>query len=127
MTRAVQQPRIGLVLGGGGLVGAAFHAGALAALHSALGLDSRCAETIVGTSAGSLVGALLRRGVPPGDLAALTVGGRAETTPSSIAECLCAPPVFPPFELRSLLRRPRLPRPDLMAALWLRTLRSGSS
>jgi len=67
-------PRVGLVLGGGGAVGAAYHAGALAAIEQDLGWDARNAAVIVGTSAGSLVGALLRLGVPATDLAALTVG-----------------------------------------------------
>jgi NTE family protein len=74
--------RIGLVLGGGGVAGMAFHAGALLALHHDLGWDARQADVIVGTSAGSIVGALLRSGVAPEDLAAWatdappTQGGR---------------------------------------------------
>ncbi len=62
--------RIGLVLGGGGASGIAFHAGVLWALHHDLGWDPRTADIIVGTSAGSIVGALLRSGVAPEDLAA---------------------------------------------------------
>lgn len=62
--------RIGLVLGGGGASGLAFHAGVLWALHHDLGWDPRTADIIVGTSAGSIVGALLRSDVPPEDLAA---------------------------------------------------------
>ncbi len=62
--------RIGLVLGGGGASGLAFHAGALWALHHDLGWDPRTADIIVGTSAGSIVGALLRSDVMPEDLAA---------------------------------------------------------
>lgn len=63
-------PRIGLVLGGGGASGLAFHAGVLWALHHDLGWDPRTADIIVGTSAGSIVGALLRSDVTPEDLAA---------------------------------------------------------
>lgn len=48
----------------------AFHAGVLWALHHDLGWDPRRADLIVGTSAGSIVGALLRAGVQPEDLAA---------------------------------------------------------
>jgi NTE family protein len=62
--------RIGLVLGGGGASGLAFHAGVLWALHHDLGWDPRTADIIVGTSAGSIVGALLRCEVAPEDLAA---------------------------------------------------------
>ena len=67
---ASRPPRIGLVLGGGGASGLAFHAGVLWALHHDLGWDPRTADIIVGTSAGSIVGALLRSGVAPEDLAA---------------------------------------------------------
>ena len=64
--------RIGLVLGAGGAVGHAFHAGVLAALAGETGWDARDAEVIVGTSAGSLVGAFLRAGLSGPDLAART-------------------------------------------------------
>lgn len=75
-------PRIGLVLGGGGVGGLAFHAGALMALHQDLGWDARDSDVIVGTSAGSIIGTLLRAGIGPEDLAAWasdatpTPGGR---------------------------------------------------
>lgn len=62
---------VGLVLGAGGLVGQAYHAGVLAALEAELGWDPRHADLIVGTSAGSITGTLLRLGVAPPDLAAL--------------------------------------------------------
>jgi NTE family protein len=67
-----RQPRVGLVLGGGGAAGLAFHAGVLWALHHDLGWDARNADIIVGTSAGSIVGALLRSGIAAEDLAAWT-------------------------------------------------------
>ncbi|MET0325537.1 MAG: patatin-like phospholipase family protein [Ilumatobacteraceae bacterium] len=62
-------PRIAVVLGAGGTVGHAFHAGVLAALHHELGWDAGRADLIVGTSAGSIVAALLRAGLPAADLA----------------------------------------------------------
>ena len=49
---AMTAPRIGLVLGGGGLTGTAFHAGVVAGLAEFAGWDARAAEVIVGTSAG---------------------------------------------------------------------------
>lgn len=67
-------PRIGLVLGAGGVVGHAFHAGVLAAVADATGWDPREADVIVGTSAGSVVGALLRAGATAPDLAARATG-----------------------------------------------------
>lgn len=53
--------KLGLVLGGGGLVGMAYHAGALKALDDA-GVDPACFGTIVGTSAGSILGSYLATG-----------------------------------------------------------------
>ena len=50
-----------LVLGGGGPVGVAWEAGLLAGLAEA-GVDLSDADRIVGTSAGSIVGARLARG-----------------------------------------------------------------
>jgi NTE family protein len=61
--------RIGLVLGAGGAVGHAFHAGMLAALEEATGWRPDSAEVVVGTSAGSIVAALLRAGCSARDLA----------------------------------------------------------
>ena len=64
--------RTGLVLGAGGVVGQAFHAGVLAALEQELGWDPRAADVVVGSSAGSITGAALRLGVTGADLAAWT-------------------------------------------------------
>ncbi|MDP9825370.1 patatin-like phospholipase family protein [Kineosporia succinea] len=55
--------RWGLVLGGGGVLGAAWLIGALTALEESRGLDARDADLILGTSAGSIIGALLAAGV----------------------------------------------------------------
>lgn len=60
--------RRGLVLGGGGVLGAAWMVGALAALQDALGIDVRDCEQIVGTSAGSVLAALIAAGVGVDDL-----------------------------------------------------------
>jgi NTE family protein len=66
-------PGIGLVLGAGGVVGHAFHGGVLAALEDVAGRDARTADLVVGTSAGSVVGALLRAGFRGTDIAARAV------------------------------------------------------
>jgi len=58
---------IGLVLGAGGVVGGAFHAGVLAAVADATGWDPRSADLIVGTSAGANTAASLRGGVSASD------------------------------------------------------------
>ena len=54
--------KIGLVLGAGGVVGMSYHAGVLQALSEHGGFDPSSADLIVGTSAGSVVGTLLRSG-----------------------------------------------------------------
>lgn len=59
--------RIGLVLGGGGITGFAYHATTLSVLHQLTDWDPRSAEVIVGTSAGANIGGLLRGGVPVGE------------------------------------------------------------
>lgn len=58
----VHTPRRGLVLGGGGVLGGTWSVGALNALQS-LGVDVDDFDIIVGTSAGSVLGALVTLGV----------------------------------------------------------------
>jgi NTE family protein len=53
------------VLGAGGVLGGAWLAGALAAITESTEWDPATADVIVGTSAGSMIGALLAGGVPP--------------------------------------------------------------
>ncbi len=57
--------RLGLVLGAGGTAGEAFHRGVLRAMDEA-GLDPRTAVVVVGTSAGAIVAASVRRRGPVG-------------------------------------------------------------
>lgn len=58
-------PRVGLVLGAGGILGGAWLVGALDAIADETGWDPGSADHIVGTSAGSMIGALVACGVPP--------------------------------------------------------------
>ncbi len=53
--------KLGLVLGGGGLVGMGYHAGVLKALDES-GIDAGVADLIIGTSAGSVIGSYLASG-----------------------------------------------------------------
>src|SRR3954453_17940958 len=62
--------RVGLVLGAGGATGMAFHAGTLLAVSNDFGWDPQESAVVVGTSAGSVVGMLLRSGFSTDDLAA---------------------------------------------------------
>jgi NTE family protein len=57
----------GLVLGGGGITGIAWEIGVVAGLVEA-GIDLSFADLVVGTSAGAVVGAELRSGVPIEDV-----------------------------------------------------------
>ncbi|MDY0816115.1 patatin-like phospholipase family protein [Kitasatospora purpeofusca] len=61
--RADGAPRRGLVLGGGGMLGAAWTVGALCAVEEATGRRAGDAEVVLGTSAGAILGALLAAGV----------------------------------------------------------------
>jgi NTE family protein len=61
--RAAPAVRRGIVLGGGGVLGFAWMVGALAALADAEQRDPRDADVLLGTSAGSVLAALLAAGV----------------------------------------------------------------
>ncbi|MEZ5175994.1 MAG: patatin-like phospholipase family protein [Acidimicrobiia bacterium] len=54
--------RVGLVLGGGGITGAAFHFGTLLSIGMATGWEPNDSEALIGTSAGAFVGAMVRGG-----------------------------------------------------------------
>ncbi|MFI6446076.1 patatin-like phospholipase family protein [Kitasatospora sp. NPDC050543] len=60
--------RRGLVLGGGGMLGAAWTIGALCAVEESTGWQPGGAQVILGTSAGSILGAMLAVGVRAADL-----------------------------------------------------------
>jgi NTE family protein len=68
------RPKVGLVLGAGGVLGGAWLEGALHAIASETGWDPGSADYVVGTSAGAMVGALLACGVPPWFMVARSAG-----------------------------------------------------
>lgn len=113
---------VGLVLGGGGVLGQAFHAGVLEALAQA-GWDPRGADVILGTSAGSQIGALLRAGVAASDLAAnmagepLSAEGARLLAPVRAAAGIPEPAPAPPGI-------PRMCAPRLLARLAARPSRA---
>ena len=78
--------RVGLVLGAGGAVGHAFHAGVLAALEHEMKWRPDSAQVIVGTSAGSVVAALIRAGCPAADLANASLGEPLSPAGSALFE-----------------------------------------
>src|SRR3954452_22290698 len=73
-----REGRVGLVLGGGGMVGLAYHAGVLRALEELGGFRPADADLIVGTSAGSVAGAYLRSGWSTEDFWQLALGTHPE-------------------------------------------------
>ncbi|MER7768140.1 patatin-like phospholipase family protein [Kitasatospora sp. NPDC096140] len=66
--RAGGAPRRGLVLGGGGMLGAAWTVGALCAVEEATGRQPGDADVLLGTSAGAILAAMLSGGVRPEQL-----------------------------------------------------------
>lgn len=63
-----------LVLGAGGMVGIAYHAGVLQALATSLGFKPNDASLIVGTSAGSVIASYVRTGTSLDDIWTLAIG-----------------------------------------------------
>lgn len=112
--------RVALVLGAGGIVGQAYQAGALTALEHDLGWDPRTADVIVGSSAGSVTGALLRLGVPASDLAAFAVKAPLTVEGAAIMDLFDEDRYEAPvFGMRDLLRPWRPPPAALLRRLAL--------
>jgi NTE family protein len=122
--------RVAVVLGAGGSVGHAFHAGVLGAIQEQLGWDARQADTLVGTSAGSAVSVLLRAGLSSRDLALRARGLPLSAEGQRVVERASLPPpgsMVPPRErasgasaspaaLRRAMRMPWTVRPGSLAA-----------
>lgn len=100
-----ERARRGLVLGGGGVLGAAWMVGALSALEAQTGLDARDFDQVVGTSAGSVLAGLLGAGVPVADLLHHQLEGSIEA--GSLSGYLWD------YERDTGGDRPGLPRPGL--------------
>jgi NTE family protein len=114
--------KVGLVLGAGGVVGQAYHSGVLAAIEHDCGWDPRTAEVIVGTSAGSITGTLLRAGVPASELAAWTVKAPLEAEGQILHQIVGQEiPDFDPFNPLEMVRRPpSLPGREMLKRALLR-------
>ncbi len=109
--RSTDEPRVGLVLGAGGLVGLAHIAGSLAALENDLSWDPRQADIIVGSSAGAVIATLLRSGISALDMAAWCAGDSDEPL---LAQLRQMEEELPPLGVRGLFRR----WPALSLAFW---------
>lgn len=88
--------RLALVLGGGGMVGMAYHAGVLRALEVEAGLSPDQVDLIVGTSAGSVVGAYLRSGWTTEDFWQLALGTHESLAPLGADSSTRRPDIFVP-------------------------------
>lgn len=106
---ATRRLRVGLVLGAGGPLGHAYHAGVLRALEHATGWDAREAQLVVGTSAGAQVGALLRAGLRGEDLAARAAGEPLRPEAAEIARHYVRPDHRRPDAGQAQGRRPAAP------------------
>lgn len=109
-TRAMSS--VAVVLGAGGIVGSAYHAGVLTALAEA-GFDARDADLLVGTSAGSGVAATLRAGLPPLDLAPRSLGHPISAEGATVVGRASSPPMFD-FRPEPLSRPPLPSSPRLL-------------
>jgi NTE family protein len=128
--------KVGLVLGAGGVMGGAWLTGGLHALATETGWDPASADYVVGTSAGSMMSALLASGVPPWFMVAHSAGesfeGLADATgrPAKEADRAAGatfrlqramPPVGPGSWrlIAGSLRAPNRSRPTALVAGWL--------
>jgi NTE family protein len=128
--------KIGLVLGAGGIQGGAWLTGGLDALAEETGWDPGAADYVVGTSAGSMMGALCASGIPPWFMVAHSRGEvfegivDAEGRPAADADRAAGarfeleramPPIGPGswrLALRTLTN-PRRYRPATVVSGWL--------
>jgi NTE family protein len=109
------------VLGAGGVVGQAYHAGVLAALEAELGWDARTATVMVGSSAGAVTGTSLRMGIAGSDLAALAAGTPLSAEGARLmAQILPDTSDLPPLPSGSWLRPWRPPSAALLARIMRR-------
>ncbi|MGA3151948.1 MAG: patatin-like phospholipase family protein [Streptosporangiaceae bacterium] len=124
---ARSRPRIGLVLGAGGVLGGAWMAGALPALQECLPCAVNDVDVIVGTSAGSVLAAALRCRISVGELIAHQRGEAAGVLRSAAADEIGGRAFPPPPHLRvgsprlmlSAVLAPHRVHPLVGASAWL--------
>src|SRR5260370_31813551 len=120
-------PRVGVVLGAGGGLGAGWMVGALVAVQERLGFAVGEAELVVGTSAGSVLAAALRCGVGVEAMVAhqrgALVGGVLDLGPPDLGGRSLPPPpllrVGSPRLMLAALRAPHRMHPWVAASALL--------
>ncbi len=125
--RGRARPRTALVLGSGGVVGAAWMTGALHAVQQRLAVSVGGVDLIVGTSAGSVLAAALRCGVTLDEMTALQRGEPVPALRDAGLRDLDEGPHPPRPQLRlgsprlmlTTLRAPRTIHPGVGASAWL--------
>ena len=94
------RPRVGLVLGAGGVLGAAWMTGALPALQERLPCPLGEVDLIVGTSAGSVLAAALRCGISIDEMIAHQRGEQVGPLETAAVDGLTGGPWPPAPQLR---------------------------
>ncbi len=101
------EPRRGIVLGAGGVLGAAWTMGALSALVAEAGFEASSADVVLGTSAGSVLASFIARGVDTEALARHQRGTAAPGDPAVDYDYDAAGPL-PPSPRWGTIGSPRL-------------------
>ncbi|MGH3157306.1 MAG: patatin-like phospholipase family protein, partial [Streptosporangiaceae bacterium] len=120
------QPRIGLVLGAGGVLGAAWMTGMLPSLQDRLPVPVNDVDVVVGTSAGSVIAAALRCGLSIDDMVDYQSSEATGLLSDPSLQVLDGPlPPLPswrvgsPSLVRATLLRPHQVSPWVAASGWL--------
>ncbi|HEY2305355.1 MAG TPA: patatin-like phospholipase family protein [Streptosporangiaceae bacterium] len=121
------RPRVGLVLGAGGVLGAAWMTGALPALQERLPRPLGDLDLIVGTSAGSVLAAALRCGVGVDEMVAHQRGEAVGPLEAAAVDGLTGGPWPPAPQLRlgsarlmlAVMLAPHRVYPSVLASAWL--------
>ncbi|HEY3735676.1 MAG TPA: patatin-like phospholipase family protein [Streptosporangiaceae bacterium] len=126
MPKVGERPRVGLVLGAGGVLGAAWMTGVLPSLAERLPCPVGDADVIVGTSAGSVIAAALRCGISIDEMVAYQRGEATGLLRDPGLQVLDGPlPPLPrlrigsPRLVRETLLRPHRVHPWVAASGWL--------
>ena len=121
------RPRVGLVLGAGGVLGAAWMTGALPALQERLPCPLGEVDLIVGTSAGSVLAAALRCGISIDEMIAHQRGEQVGPLEAAAVDGLTGGPWPPAPQLRlgsarlmlAMVLTPHRVHPGVLASAWL--------